>query len=142
MIFPEGKITKGELADHYQAVSGIMLPWAGSRPISLVRCPQGRGKKCFFQKHDAGSFGDHVHHVGITEKDGHDEPYLFVDDAEGLVTCVQMGTIEFTAGARGSRMSRRPTGWSSISTRTKASTSRTSSPPPSTSRSCSGRWGW
>ena len=101
VIFPEGKITKGELADHYQAVAGIMLPWAGSRPISLVRCPQGRGKKCFFQKHDAGSFGDHVHHVGIAEKDGHDEPYLFVDDAEGLVTCVQMGTIEFHGwGAR------------------------------------------
>ena len=101
VIFPEGKITKGALADHYQAVSGIMLPWAGSRPISLVRCPQGRGKKCFFQKHDAGSFGDHVHHVGIKEKDGHDEPYLFVDDAEGLVTCVQMGTIEFHGwGAR------------------------------------------
>lgn len=101
VIFPEGKITKGELADYYQAVSGIMLPWAGSRPISLVRCPQGRGKKCFFQKHDAGSFGDHVHHVGIREKDGHDEPYLFVDNAEGLVTCVQMGTIEYHGwGAR------------------------------------------
>jgi bifunctional non-homologous end joining protein LigD len=101
VIFPEGKITKGELADYYQAVSGIMLPWAGSRPISLVRCPQGRGKKCFFQKHDAGSFGDHVHHVGIAEKGGHDEPYLFIDDAEGLVTCVQMGTIEFHGwGAR------------------------------------------
>ncbi|WBO23870.1 DNA ligase D [Sphingomonas abietis] len=101
VIFPEGKITKGELADYYQAVAAIMLPWAGSRPISLVRCPQGRGKKCFFQKHDAGSFGDHVHHVGIAEKDGHDEPYLFIDDAEGLVTCVQMGTIEFHGwGAR------------------------------------------
>ncbi|WP_231639128.1 DNA ligase D [Sphingomonas profundi] len=101
VIFPEGKITKGELADYYQTVSGIMLPWAGSRPISLVRCPQGRGKKCFFQKHDAGSFGDHVHHVGIREKDGHDEDYLFVDDAEGLVTCVQMGTIEYHGwGAR------------------------------------------
>ena len=101
VIFPEGKITKGELVDYYQSVAGIMLPWAGSRPISLVRCPQGRGKKCFFQKHDAGSFGDHVHHVGIREKDGHDEPYLFVDDAEGLVTCVQMGTIEYHGwGAR------------------------------------------
>ena len=101
VIFPEGKITKGELADYYQQVAPIMLPWAGSRPISLVRCPQGRGKKCFFQKHDAGSFGDHVHQVGIAEKDGHDEAYLFVDDAAGLVTCVQMGTIEFHGwGAR------------------------------------------
>ncbi|TIL97331.1 MAG: DNA ligase D, partial [Mesorhizobium sp.] len=86
---------------YYAAIAAIMLPWVGSRPISLVRCPQGRAKKCFFQKHDAGSFGDKVHHVGITEKDGHEEPYLYVDDADGLMTCVQMGTIELHGwGAR------------------------------------------
>ncbi|MGO4170386.1 DNA ligase D [Novosphingobium sp. YAF33] len=95
VIFPEGKLTKGELADYYAQVAPIMLPWAGSRPISLVRCPQGRAKKCFFQKHDAGSFGDAVRHVAIREKDGHDEPYLFLDTPAGLLTCVQMGTIEF-----------------------------------------------
>lgn len=101
VIFPEGKLTKGELADYYEAVAQIMLPWAGSRPISLVRCPQGRDKKCFFQKHDAGSFGDEVKQVGILEKDGHQEPYLFVDTPAGLLTCVQMGTIEFHGwGAR------------------------------------------
>ncbi|WP_352976670.1 DNA ligase D [Mesorhizobium sp. M1428] len=101
VIYPESNITKGQLADHYAAVAAIMLPWVGSRPISLVRCPQGRAKKCFFQKHDAGSFGDRVHHVGIREKDGHEEPYLYVDDADGLMTCVQMGTIELHGwGAR------------------------------------------
>ncbi|WP_375188347.1 DNA ligase D [Sphingobium yanoikuyae] len=101
VIFPEGKLTKGQLAEYYEAVAEIMLPWSGSRPLSLVRCPQGRDKKCFFQKHDAGSFGDAVRHVAIREKDGHDEPYLFVDTPAGLLTCVQMGTIEFHGwGAR------------------------------------------
>lgn len=95
VLYPEGGVTKGELADHYEAVAEIMLPWIGSRPISLVRCPQGRAKKCFFQKHDAGSFGDAVRHVGIEERDGHEEPYLYVDTPAGLMTCVQMGTIEF-----------------------------------------------
>jgi bifunctional non-homologous end joining protein LigD len=71
-----------------------MLPWAGHRPLTLVRCPQGRAKKCFFQKHDSGTFGEHVHHVPITEKDGHAEDYLYVDSAEGLLTLIQMGTIE------------------------------------------------
>ena len=95
VIFPESNVTKGELADYYAGAAAIMLPWAGHRPISLVRCPQGRGKHCFFQKHDAGSFGDFVHQVPIREKDGHDENYLYVDSADGLVACVQMGTIEF-----------------------------------------------
>ena len=101
VIFPESNITKGQLAAYYAAVAPVMLPWVSSRPISLVRCPQGRAKKCFFQKHDAGSFGDTVKHVGILEKDGHEEPYLFIDTADGLLTCVQMGTIEFHGwGAR------------------------------------------
>lgn len=101
VIYPESQITKGQLADYYAAIAPLMLPWMGSRPISLVRCPQGRAKKCFFQKHDAGSFGDAVRHVGIVEKDGHEEPYLYVDTPEGLLTCVQMGTIEFHGwGAR------------------------------------------
>jgi bifunctional non-homologous end joining protein LigD len=95
VIFPESGQTKGELADYYAAVAPLMLPWLAGRPISLVRCPQGRAKKCFFQKHDSGSFGPSVHHVPVTEKRGNVEDYLYVEDAEGLLTCVQMGTIEF-----------------------------------------------
>lgn len=101
VIFPESGETKGDLADYYAAIAPLMLPFAANRPISLVRCPQGRAKKCFFQKHDSGTFGDHVHHVPIREKDGGSEDYLYLDDAEGLLACVQMGTIEFHGwGAR------------------------------------------
>ncbi|TPG42416.1 DNA ligase D [Sphingomonas koreensis] len=95
LIFPDSKVTKGDLAAYYAELAPIMLPWTANRPVSLVRCPQGRGKKCFFQKHDAGSFGDYVHHVDIREKDGSTEPYLYIEDADGLVACVQMGSIEF-----------------------------------------------
>jgi bifunctional non-homologous end joining protein LigD len=95
VVFPESGITKGELAEYYATVSAPMLDWLGDRPVSLVRCPQGRAKHCFFQKHDAGSFGDAVKHVPIREKDGTHEPYLYLDDPRGLLTCVQMGAIEF-----------------------------------------------
>ncbi|EDL49334.1 DNA ligase D [Erythrobacter sp. SD-21] len=95
VIFPDSGQTKGKLADYYEAVAPLMLPHAARRPISLVRCPQGRARKCFFQKHDSGGFGDAVHHVPIREKDGGHEDYLFVDDPRGLLQCVQMGTIEF-----------------------------------------------
>jgi bifunctional non-homologous end joining protein LigD len=95
VIFPEGGQTKGQLADYYAAVAPLMLPFAAQRPVSLVRCPQGRAKKCFFQKHDSGGFGPHVKHVPIVEKDGGAEDYLYLEDAAGLLACVQMGTIEF-----------------------------------------------
>ncbi|GGD55234.1 DNA ligase D [Erythrobacter arachoides] len=95
VIFPDSGQTKGELADYYAAIAPIMLPFAARRPISLVRCPQGRGKKCFFQKHDSGALGDAVHKVPIREKDGGSEDYLWIEDVRGLLQCVQMGTIEF-----------------------------------------------
>jgi bifunctional non-homologous end joining protein LigD len=95
VIFPDAKVTKGELADYYRAMGAPMAVWTANRPISLVRCPQGRAKKCFFQKHDSGTFGAHVLHVPIREKDGHKEDYLYVEDSAGVIACVQMGTIEF-----------------------------------------------
>lgn len=101
VVFPDSGQTKGELADYYRAVAPIMLPFTGRRPISLVRCPQGRAKKCFFQKHDSGGFGDAVETVPIREKDGGIEDYLTIRDRRGLLQCVQMGTIEFHGwGAR------------------------------------------
>ena len=95
IVYPESGITKGELAAYYRDIASLMLPWAANRPLSLVRCPQGRAKKCFFQKHDSGSFGEHVLHVTIEEKKGEIEDYLYVADQAGLMACVQMGTIEF-----------------------------------------------
>ena len=95
VVFPESGVTKGDLANYYATIAPLMLPFARDRPISLVRCPQGRGRKCFFQKHDAGSFGDHVRHVSIHDKDGDADDYLYVDDTDGVIACVQMGAIEF-----------------------------------------------
>jgi bifunctional non-homologous end joining protein LigD len=95
VIFPDAKVTKGDLAAYYREVGAIMAEWTALRPVSLVRCPQGRAKKCFFQKHDSGTFGPHVLHVPIREKDGHNEDYLYFEDSAGVVACVQMGAIEF-----------------------------------------------
>ena len=94
-IFPEEKLTKKDLADYYAAIDPLIMIDAADRPITLIRCPQGRAKKCFFQKHDSGSFGEAVKHIPIKEKDGAVEDYLYFDDIMGLLACVQMGTIEF-----------------------------------------------
>ena len=94
-IFPDEGLTKGDLADYYAAVEKLIMVDAAHRPMTLIRCPQGRSKKCFFQKHDTGSFGPHVKHVPVKEKKGIVQDYLYFDDIKGLLACVQMGTIEF-----------------------------------------------
>ncbi len=95
VIYPEDGLTKGQLADYYAAVDPLIMIDAAKRPMTLIRCPQGRAKKCFFQKHDSGTFGPDVKHIPIKEKDGHFEDYLYLDDIKGLLACVQMGTVEF-----------------------------------------------
>jgi len=95
VIFPGDELTKNDLANYYAAMAAPLLSTMGKRPMTLIRCPQGRAKHCFFQKHDTGSMGDAVHHVAITENDGDLADYLYVDDAKGILQCVQMGAIEF-----------------------------------------------
>ena len=95
IIFPGDDLTKQDLADYYAAMATPLLATLAKRPMTLIRCPQGRAKHCFFQKHDSGSMGDAVKHVTIAENDGDKADYLYVEDAKGLLECVQMGTIEF-----------------------------------------------
>lgn len=51
LLDPESGLTKRQLAAYYLTVADRMLPHIVDRPLSLVRCPEGAGKPCFFQKH-------------------------------------------------------------------------------------------
>ena len=95
VIFPEPGLTKKDLADYYATIEPLIMIDAAKRPMTLIRYPQGTAEKGFFQKHDTGTFGPHVKHIPIMEKDGDTEEYLYFDDIRGLLACVQMGTIEF-----------------------------------------------
>ena len=50
IVDPETGVTKQALIDYYLAVAPLMLPHVTGRPLSLVRCPNGAGQKCFYQK--------------------------------------------------------------------------------------------
>lgn len=93
--YPGQGVTKGMLAAYYAAVAHRMLPYAANRPLSLVRCPQGRAKYCFFQKHDSGGFPEAFKTVEIAEKDGKLQDYFYIDDTAGLIAGVQMNVLEF-----------------------------------------------
>jgi len=96
VLWPDGGITKLELARYYAAVAPKLLAQAGNRPISLVRCPRGPGKQCFFQRHPGEGMASQVHAVKIAGR-GDGKPFIFINDVEGLVSLVQMGTIEIHA---------------------------------------------
>jgi bifunctional non-homologous end joining protein LigD len=93
VVYEGQGVTKRDLAAYYDAIAGWVLPEAGERPLSLVRCPAGPGRSCFFQKHGREGFSERIREVMIAEKSG-TKPYLVVVDATGLVSLVQMGVLE------------------------------------------------
>jgi len=96
ILWPDGGITKLELARYYAAIAPKLLAYAGRRPISLVRCPRGQGRQCFFQRHAGEGMPSSVRAVKVAGR-GDGKPFIYIDDAEGLVSLVQMGTIELHA---------------------------------------------
>jgi len=93
VLFAEQGIKKRDLAIYYQRISDWILPLLANRPLTLVRCPEGRLDKCFYQKHITVQFADSVKRVEI-EEEGEMVLYGAVSSAEGLLTLVQMGVLE------------------------------------------------
>jgi bifunctional non-homologous end joining protein LigD len=91
----ETQLTKQQLADYYWAIAPYMLPHVEGRPLSLVRCPEGSEKQCFYQKHM-----NHLMPPGVTavdipdKKTGKIEPYITLSSAEALAGLAQMGVLE------------------------------------------------
>lgn len=95
VVYPGQGVTKADLVAYYAAVAERMLPYIEKRPLSLLRCPQGRAKYCFFQKHDTGGFPDAMKSLLITEKDGSREDYFYIEDLAGLIAGTQMNVLEW-----------------------------------------------
>jgi bifunctional non-homologous end joining protein LigD len=91
----ESGLTKQELADYYVAVAEHLLPHIADRPLSVVRCPGGNSKPCFFQKHVGLGLPEGVKTVTIkSSKSGEKEDFITVDSSQGLIGLAQMGVLE------------------------------------------------
>jgi bifunctional non-homologous end joining protein LigD len=93
VLYPEQNLTKRDLALYYEQIADHMLPHVANRPLTLVRCPEGRGKPCFFQKHTSKGRPEAMKAIDIVERDG-PETYLYIDSVAGLISLVQMGVLE------------------------------------------------
>jgi bifunctional non-homologous end joining protein LigD len=93
VLYPRQGITKRDLALFYQEIADWILPHLRDRPTTLVRCPQGAHKECFYQKHSGYWAPASVRRVKIREKLKVGE-YLIVDSLPALVGLVQIGILE------------------------------------------------
>jgi bifunctional non-homologous end joining protein LigD len=100
VLYPEDGLTKLDLARYYQAVAEWVLPNLVHRPLTLVRCPGGQGKPCFYQKHLGKGAPEAIGHIDITEDD-ETVAYPVIEDLAGLVGLVQMNVIELHPSGAG-----------------------------------------
>ena len=96
VLYPEEGITKLDLANYYAQVAEWMLPHVMNRPLALVRCPEGAGKPCFFQRHPGPGAFKQLRQVDVSAG-ATPEYHLVIDDEAGLIALVQMGVLEIHA---------------------------------------------
>lgn len=96
VLYPEQGITKIDLANYYRMVADWILPHIAHRPLVLVRCPEGREKECFYQKHPGSGTPTNLRRIPIKESKK-TEDYVLVDDVQGLISLAQIGALEIHA---------------------------------------------
>jgi bifunctional non-homologous end joining protein LigD len=84
-------ITKQQLAEYWYTIADHALPGLAHRPLAIVRCPEGIGGEHFFQKHG------HSMPSAIRTGKADGQPFLAIDDADGLIAMAQMSAIELHA---------------------------------------------
>ena len=93
LLFPETGVTKRTLAEYYVAVADHLLPHLANRPLTLVRCPNGWNRQCFYQKNADASVDPAIDRIGVTTSDGPAQ-YMMANRVEALIALTQMGVIE------------------------------------------------
>ena len=94
VIFHDPQIKKADVVRYYAKVADCMLPFAGNRILSIVRCPKGISEACFFKKHP-GPDNKAIVTIPVMTGSGKKEDYFYIRDAAGLISEAQMGTLEF-----------------------------------------------
>ena len=91
VYWADAGVTKQDLADYYRSIWDWMAPHLISRPLALVRCPDGTSGQCFFQKHASAGLSEQNLHTVIDRKG---RQIIAVEGLDGLLSLVQAGVLE------------------------------------------------
>ena len=93
VYWPASGHTKGDLIDYYLAVADSLLPYLRSRPIHLLRYPDGIDGEWFYQK-QVPHLPSWVPTVDVSGGD-QEARYIVCGDRDTLLYMVNLGSIDF-----------------------------------------------
>ncbi|MCA8948481.1 MAG: non-homologous end-joining DNA ligase [Planctomycetes bacterium] len=93
VYWPAEGFTKGDLLAYYQTIADVLLPHLRDRPVHLNRFPDGIDGKSFYQREAKAGTPDWVRTVDIPHDDT-TVPHHVIDDAETLLYCANLGSID------------------------------------------------
>ena len=93
VYWPASGRTKGDLIDYYLAVADSLLPYLRSRPIHLLRYPDGIDGEGFYQK-QVPHLPSWVPTVDVSTGD-QEARYIVCGDRDTLLYMVNLGSIDF-----------------------------------------------
>jgi bifunctional non-homologous end joining protein LigD len=95
LLWPGDGVTKRALAEYLEKVAEPLLAYAGGRPLTIVRAPDGVGGKLFHQRHAGPGASSLLRTVTLA---GEAKPHLVVDTVQGLVAWRRPGPWKSTHG--------------------------------------------
>jgi bifunctional non-homologous end joining protein LigD len=97
VLFPEAKVSKGDLIDYYRNVAPTMLPHIASRPLSLQRYPDGIESEGFMQKNASEYFPGWIRRARLAKEDGAVD-YVVAEDAATLAYLANQACVTLHMG--------------------------------------------
>lgn len=97
VLFPDARITKGDLIDYYEAVADPLLNYLEHRPLALHRFPDGLEREGFVQQRVSGHFPDWLDTVKLDRAEcGREQvEHPVCNNLASLVYLANQATIAF-----------------------------------------------
>src|SRR3954466_11709542 len=93
LLYPEAGISKRDLALYYEAIGKWIVPHLRSRPLTLVRCPNGWDKQCFYQRKADAGVPEVLDRIEVETSEGVAD-YMMANSVSAVVALVQLGVLE------------------------------------------------
>ncbi|HXB15918.1 MAG TPA: DNA ligase D [Solirubrobacteraceae bacterium] len=93
VLYPQEKVTKGDVISYYAAVAPVLLPHLQGRALTVTRWPDGVEAKSFFQKQSPAHRPEWVQTVTLPAA-GKKIDYTLADDLATLVWLANLAAIE------------------------------------------------